>query len=50
MQIILNLQSNALKFTRAGFVRIYVEILDIGNDLFLKISVEDSGAGVPYEH
>ena len=48
MQVLLGLQSNALKFTEKGMVNIKVMILNEGR--FLKIQVEDTGIGIPMEH
>lgn len=45
MQVLLCLQSNALKFTRKGSVTIEVSI----EDQYLKISVVDTGIGIPIE-
>ena len=46
-QALLNLTSNAVKFTEQGFVRIYVEQIDRSeNDVTLKFSVQDSGHGL----
>jgi two-component system aerobic respiration control sensor histidine kinase ArcB len=45
MQVLLGLQSNALKFTEKGKVQIDVQI--DGN--FLQISVIDTGIGIPLE-
>lgn len=46
-QALLNLTSNAVKFTEQGFVRIYVEQIDRSeNDVTLKFSVQDSGRGL----
>ena len=46
-QALLNLTSNAVKFTEQGFVRIYVEKIDRSeNDVTLKFSVQDSGRGL----
>lgn len=52
-QVILNLQSNALKFTSKGSVEIIVEITSTDlngefdlNNLYLKISVIDTGLGI----
>nr|MBA2650994.1 PAS domain-containing protein [Tatlockia sp.] len=51
---LLNLLSNALKFTETGFVKIKVRLIgesDLtfkpGDSLTLEISVEDSGMGIP---
>lgn len=41
-QVLLNLVSNALKFTKGGEVEIIVEI----KDKMLKISVRDTGVGI----
>jgi signal transduction histidine kinase len=46
MQILLNLQSNALKFTRQGKVEIKVRITQ---DNHLQISVTDTGIGIKRE-
>ena len=42
MQVLLGLQSNALKFTQNGFVNIRVRI----KNQFLEIEVKDSGIGI----
>jgi signal transduction histidine kinase/ActR/RegA family two-component response regulator len=49
-QVLLNLASNALKFTNVGLVEIYasVETLE-GNDAVLKFTVSDSGIGLTPE-
>ena len=49
MQVLLNLQSNALKFTEKGKVEIHVSIVDKGEAKFLKIDVMDSGIGIKDE-
>ena len=49
MQVLLSIQSNALKFTKKGSVKIRVEIEDREEDQFLKVSVIDTGVGIPYE-
>ena len=46
MQIILNLQSNALKFTEGGKVTIITSILEG----VLKIQVKDTGVGISEEN
>ncbi len=51
---ILNLLSNALKFTDKGFVKINVQLegdssSQLGETAELQITVEDSGAGIPNE-
>lgn len=53
---LLNLLSNALKFTEKGFVKISVQMVSthqssfsIGEDVELTIVVEDSGIGIPQD-
>jgi CheY-like chemotaxis protein len=48
-QIILNLMSNALKFTKEGFVRIGVSGEKQGERFLLKIWVQDTGIGISQE-
>lgn len=49
-QIVINLMSNAIKFTRAGFIKFTMESQGISNGRqHLKIRVEDSGIGVPQD-
>ena len=55
MQVLLGLQSNALKFTVTGHVKIVVTIVDddedgLSDDKFVKISVEDTGIGISQEN
>jgi signal transduction histidine kinase len=47
MQVMLSLQSNALKFTKKGEVKIRVGIEMMGRDKILKIGVSDTGVGIP---
>ncbi|WPV02788.1 response regulator [Mucilaginibacter sp. cycad4] len=47
-QILMNLLSNALKFTERGYVKLRITILQKHNDkVKLKFSVEDTGIGIP---
>ncbi|MFV9614525.1 MAG: ATP-binding protein [Gammaproteobacteria bacterium] len=47
-QVIVNLVSNALKFTDQGEVQINVDVVKFDNDnLNVKISVSDTGIGIP---
>lgn len=50
MQVLLNLQSNALKFTIQGQVKIVVEIVDQEMCSWLKVQVVDSGVGISAEN
>ena len=49
MQILLNLQSNALKFTEKGKIEIIVKIITENEDKFLEVKVVDSGIGIKEE-
>ena len=49
MQVLLGLQTNALKFTQTGKVETRVEIKEILQEQFLKISVIDTGVGIAKE-
>ena len=49
MQVLLNLQSNALKFTENGKVEIQVSIIEEGEESFLQIKVIDTGIGIKEE-
>lgn len=44
--MLLNLQSNAIKFTESGEVKITVSI----DDQYLQISVKDTGVGISQEN
>ena len=46
MQVLLCLQSNALKFTQGGEVEIIVEIRTIQEDQHLFVTVRDTGIGI----
>jgi CheY-like chemotaxis protein len=49
-QALLNLASNAVKFTEQGFVRIHVaQVAKSDHDMTLKFSVQDSGQGLTPE-
>lgn len=49
-QVLLGLQSNALKFTQDGHVNIEVEIIEENDFEFIKISVIDTGIGIAQEN
>ena len=46
-QIIINLISNSLKFTKEGNVSLEVKQLHQNNNLFLEFKVKDNGIGIP---
>ncbi|MFH0754621.1 MAG: ATP-binding protein [Candidatus Omnitrophota bacterium] len=49
-QVLLNLISNAMKFTSHGFVTTQVRVIScVGSDYWLHFSVKDSGVGIPLE-
>jgi signal transduction histidine kinase/CheY-like chemotaxis protein len=46
-QVLVNLVSNALKFTEAGSVTIDVDLADDGDPYHLRFRVRDTGVGIP---
>jgi len=48
-QILLNLVSNAIKFTKKGEIKIGFTIEEINNTEFIKFFVSDTGIGIPKE-
>ncbi len=55
-RILLNLTSNALKFTEEGFVKVHIKLagdhdktptFQYGDNINIELSVEDSGVGIP---
>jgi PAS domain S-box-containing protein len=47
-QILMNLISNAIKFTKRGYVKLTLAVLQKKNDqVQLKFTIEDSGIGIP---
>jgi PAS domain S-box-containing protein len=50
-QVLLNLLTNAIKFTSKGFVRLKVKTLEVDDPWYtFEIQVEDSGIGIPEEN
>jgi PAS domain S-box-containing protein len=45
-QVVLNLASNAIKFTDAGSIAIGVEAMTLGSDSRVRVSVTDTGIGI----
>lgn len=50
-QVLINLTANALKFTRQGFVRVSVSVLEqTDHEVTLRFEVRDTGIGIPPEY
>ena len=49
MQVLLGLQSNALKHTETGQIQVNVKIILINNEQYLHIEVIDTGFGIPIQ-
>ena len=48
-QVLMNLSGNAVKFTQSGHVLIDVSGMQCGDELQIRISVEDTGIGIPVD-
>ena len=46
MQVILNLQANAVKFTQKGQVKILADMIKENDDTMLQVKVIDTGVGI----
>lgn len=45
-QIFTNLMSNALKFTKVGYIRVDIETKNLGDRYHITVTVEDTGIGI----
>ena len=50
MQVLLCLQSNALKFTKDGEVEIIVDVIEKREEQYLSVAVRDTGIGISKEN
>lgn len=50
MQVILNLQSNAIKFTSSGYVKIVASLIEQEGTNQVQIQVIDTGVGISQEN
>lgn len=48
-QCLMNLVSNAIKFTEAGYVRVTVSLEEIDGQAYIRFDVEDTGIGISAE-
>lgn len=46
-QILINLLSNSLKFTKAGYICVYIKVVSIN---MIQISIKDTGIGISQEN
>jgi signal transduction histidine kinase len=49
MQVLLNLQTNALKFTQKGKVTIRIEVNKLDDSEYLLVRIIDTGLGIKQE-
>jgi len=48
-QVLTNLVSNAIKFTKNGFIHVVCDTEEFDGERFLVLTVEDTGLGIPEE-